>query len=275
MARTPAKQSKSLTARTADKHHLYQMAVQAPDAEVGFVARNFKRLRGRPARTLREDFCGTALSACEWVKVHGQNTAVGIDLCGDTLAWGKANNLSKLSAEQSSRITLLQQDVRNPTGPCKGVDIVLAMNFSYWCFKTRDALRAYFESVRKSMGKEGVFFLDHYGGYDALKEQQERRRQKGFTYVWDQASYNPITGDKVCHIHFEFKNGSKIKNAFTYEWRLWSLPEVTELLTEAGFKDVTVYWEGDDGKGGGNGIFRPSKLGEACACHVSYLSASV
>jgi hypothetical protein len=104
---------------------------------------------------------------------------------------------------------------------------------------------------------------------DRMKEQQERRRQKGFTYVWDQVSYNPITGAKVCHIHFEFKDGTRMNKAFTYEWRLWTLPEITELLTEAGFKNVTVYWEGDDGDGGGSGIFRPSTKGEACACHVS------
>jgi hypothetical protein len=265
---------KALTARTADKHKLYQWAVQAPDAEVGFVSRTFKRLRGRPARTLREDFCGTALSACEWVKFHGQNSAVGVDLCRDTLAWGKANNLAPLTPEQQGRITLLQQDVRTPTRPCLGVDVVLAMNFSYWIFTTRQELRAYFETVRASLGKDGVFFLDHYGGYEAMKEQQERRRQKGFTYVWDQVSYNPITGAKVCHIHFEFKDGTRMNTAFTYEWRLWTLPEITELLTEAGFKNVTVYWEGDDGDGGGSGIFRPSTKGEACACHVSYLSAS-
>ena len=28
------------------------------------------------------------------------------------------------------------------------------------------------------------------------------------------------------------------------------------ILLEAGFQDVEVYWEGDDGSGGGNGIFR-------------------
>jgi len=270
-----ARTKKKLTARTADKHQLYQWAVQEPDAEISFISSNFKRLRGRPAVTLREDFCGTALSACAWVKKRAANTAVGVDLCADTLAWGKAHNLAALTEEQRSRVTLLCQDVRTPTGPCKGVDIALAMNFSYWVFKTRPELLAYFTSVRKSLGKQGVFFLDHYGGYDAFKEEEERRRQKGFTYVWDQASYNPITGDKTCHIHFEFKDGTKLKKAFTYEWRLWTLAEVQELLIEAGFKDVTVYWEGDDDKGGGNGIFRPSRKGEACACHVSYLSACV
>ena len=273
MARRTTSAKPALSARTADRHRLYQLAVQEPDAELAFVASTFKRLRGRPAVTLREDFCGTALSACAWVKRRKDHRAVGVDLCADTLAWGKTHNLAALSPEQQQRVTLVRRDVRTPNAACRGIDVVLAMNFSYWTFKTREGLVAYFRSVRSSLGKGGVFFLDHYGGYEAFKEIEERRRLKGFTYVWDQASYNPITGDKTCHIHFEFKDGTRLRKAFTYEWRLWTLPEIQELLHEAGFKHVHVYWEGDDDKGGGNGIFRPTRRGEACACHVSYLSA--
>ena len=62
--------------------------------------------------------------------------------------------------------------------------------------------------------------------------------------IWDQKAYNPINGDMLCHIHFSFPDGSKIKKAFTYDWRLWTLPEIRELLLEAGFQRATVYWEG-------------------------------
>jgi len=31
--------------------------------------------------------------------------------------------------------------------------------------------------------------------------------------------------------------------AFTYDWRLWSLPEIKELLEEAGYSKVRIYWE--------------------------------
>jgi hypothetical protein len=33
-----------------------------------------------------------------------------------------------------------------------------------------------------------------------------------------------------------------MKAAFTYDFRLWMLPEVIECLYEAGFKDVKVWW---------------------------------
>ncbi len=63
-----------------------------------------------------------------------------------------------------------------------------------------------------------------------------------------------------------------MKNAFTYNWRLWSLPEVAELLSEAGFKP-TIYWEGTDKNGDGNGIFEPATKGTADAGWIAYIVA--
>jgi hypothetical protein len=34
-----------------------------------------------------------------------------------------------------------------------------------------------------------------------------------------------------------------MERAFTYDWRYWTLPELTELLQEAGYRDVRVYWD--------------------------------
>ena len=83
------------------------------------------------------------------------------------------------------------------------------------------------------------------------------------------------TGDVINHIHFRFPDGSKIKEAFTYEWRLWTIPELRELLMEAGFKRVDVYWEGTDEDGEGDGEYSVSTCGEACEGWVSYLVAAV
>jgi len=77
-------------------------------------------------------------------------------------------------------------------------------------------------------------FTDAFGGYDAYRELKEKRKYQGLKYIWEQASYNPIDGNMRCHIHFGFPDGSKLKQAFSYEWRLWGLPELRELLDEAG-----------------------------------------
>jgi hypothetical protein len=94
------------------------------------------------------------------------------------------------------------------------------------------------------MQRDGIFVLDAYGGWESMQPKEEKRRVKGgFTYVWDQNKFDPITHEVVNYIHFEFKDGSKMKKAFEYHWRFWTLPELTELLREAGFSKVDVYWD--------------------------------
>jgi hypothetical protein len=62
--------------------------------------------------------------------------------------------------------------------------------------------------------------------------------------------------------------------AFSYEWRLWSLPEIREVLEEAGFKNVTVWWEGtEEDTGEGDGEFEPAERGEACPGWIAYFTA--
>lgn len=272
-SRLAKKKKVTLTAKNADKHALYQMAVQNPESEIDFVDRTFRRLRSRTASVVREDFCGTAYSACEWVRRRKTNRAVGVDLHAPTLRWGEEHNLSTLTDEQRSRITLLTRDVLDPGPKGRGVDAVLAMNFSWFLMTERLKLVDYFASVRDSLVRDGVFFLDIYGGYESQKEQVERRREKGFKYVWEQAKFNPIDNMQTAYIHFEFKRGPAMKRAFSYTWRLYTVAEARDALLDAGFKTVTVYWEGDDGKGSGNGVFRPQKSGEACASFVSYIVA--
>ena len=128
------------------------------------------------------------------------------------------------------------------------VDIVSACNFSYWVFKTRDKLKKYFKNTYKCLKKDGLFILDAFGGYEAHQELEERTKHKNFTYVWDQHSFNPVTNDLTCFIHFEFKDKSKLNRAFKYEWRLWSLTEIKECLKESGFKSVDFYMQGWDEK---------------------------
>jgi cyclopropane fatty-acyl-phospholipid synthase-like methyltransferase len=259
-------------AERADRHYLYQESVQDVEAEIDFVAETWRDLRSRPAILLREDFCGTANTSCEWVRRDPAHVAIGVDLDDSVLEWGRAHNLAGLSAQQRARIRLLQEDVRD-TRPGLA-DIVIAMNFSYYLFRSRAGLRAYFENVRNGLAQDGIFFLDAYGGYEAPMELEEPRECDGFTYIWEQATFNPIDSCMTCQIHFEFPDKSRLENAFVYHWRLWTLPEITELLTEAGFREVTVYWEGtDEETNEGNGIYTPAEIGDADPGWVCYVVA--
>ncbi len=235
--------SRPSLARQADRHTLYQMSVQDPGFEVEFFKDRYKELRGKKPRAMREDFCGTALLSVEWCKSHPKRTALGVDLCADTLEWGKRHNLRPASTDVRERVTLVNANVLDVSEP--QVDVTCAMNFSYCVFKTRGTLRHYFESVHQGLKEDGIFVLDLLGGTETMSEMEEEREIDGsdVAYIWDQDKFNPITHDMVCHIHFSFPDGSRLNRAFTYEWRLWTLPELRELLQEAGFSRVHVYWE--------------------------------
>jgi SAM-dependent methyltransferase len=273
--KTPSRKKRKpiLTKANSDRHLLYQDAVQCPEAELDFVDRVFKTLRARKPLLLREDFCGTGHTSCEWVRRRPTNTAVGLDLDAPTLAWGLKHNVSTLTPEQRSRLKLLRSNVLTPPKAATNVDAVLAMNFSWWIFHERPLMLEYYKAVRQSLARDGVFFLDICGGWEMMKTHKERRRCRGFTYVWEQSAFNPIDNSTTCKIHFDFKRGPMWKNAFTYHWRVWTLPEVCDMLIEAGFKKPTVYWEGDTASGSGNGVFRPQRKAEDCASFVAFVVA--
>lgn len=270
--RDAKKRKPALTAANADRHDLYEKSVQAVDAEIDFVDATFTALRGRAAANLREDFCGTGNTSCEWVRRRPDNYAIGVDLDEAVMAWGRERHVARLDESARERVVLVNSDVLEIE--TSDQDIVLAMNFSYWIFKEREKLRDYFANVRRSLNDDGVFFLDCFGGYEAFSVMKEHTEYDGYRYTWHQAAYNPITGDYTCHIHFKFEDGSHLKKAFTYEWRLWTLPEIREILSAAGFSNVTVHWQGwDDEEEESSGEFTPAANADADAGWLCYIVA--
>ena len=226
-----------------DRHDLYQKSVQDPETEINLMVEKYQKIRGRAPVSFREDFCGTAFLSVEWCKSNPENTAIGVDLCTETLEWGRQHNLEPAGKDISDRVTLVNANVLDVKEP--QVDISCAFNFSYCIFKDRDTLRGYFEAAHKSLNQDGVFVMDIFGGSDAMDAMEEDREvdEEDFVYIWDQEKFNPVTNEIICNIHFQLADGTRLDQAFRYDWRLWSIPEVTELLKEAGFSAVHVYWE--------------------------------
>ena len=126
-----------------------------------------------------------------------------------------------------------------------------------------------------NLKKDGILLIDAFGGYEAHQELEESTKHNGFTYVWDQSKFNPITNEITCYIHFEFPNGSKIKKAFKYDWRLWSLPEITECLKAVGFKSVDIYMQGwEDEKDEETDDFYKTKTCDADPGWLAYIIAT-
>lgn len=256
-------------ASQADRHLLYQNSVQDAPADAAFLDDEFRRRRNRRPHSLREDFCGTAALSCEFVARHRENTAIGVDLDPDPLAWCREHNLARLGRAEKGRVELIESDVLDIREP--QVDLIAALNFSYWIFDTRDALRRYFEQTRAALAPDGLLFLDAYGGSDCHEEKEYAREEDGFDFVWDQVSFDPISGRMRCAIHYDFPDGSRMRNAFRYSWRFWSLPELRELLAEAGYSKTAILWEGADEDGDGNGEFEEVTEGSADETWIAYL----
>ncbi|MDH3326826.1 MAG: class I SAM-dependent methyltransferase [Gammaproteobacteria bacterium] len=244
MVKRTSKKSSTM-AKMADLHVLYQKSVQSSEFEIGFYDERYREIRGKRKMpmVLREDFCGTALFTKDWCESHPKRRAIGVDLCSDTLKWAMENNIKPAGASVAARIDLLNENVI--TVVTEKVDVICAMNFSFCIFETRELLKSYFANALKGLKDDGLFFCDLMGGTNTIDACEESHEIEGenATYIWEQASYNPIDNHTQCYIHFEFDDGSRIDKAFSYSWRLWTIPELKELLLEAGFKKVQIFWE--------------------------------
>ncbi|MEO5970976.1 MAG: class I SAM-dependent methyltransferase [Bdellovibrionia bacterium] len=275
----------SPTLGTVSKYHLYERSVQSPKEHIDLVELMSNDLREEPARRLREDFCGTFLLSCEWIKRHPANQALGVDLDPEPVQYGRANHASKLTPSQKKRLRLTLADVRTPTSPKS--DLIIVGNFSFFIFQERKTLLQYFRSCLKSLASQGLLILELAGGPGMITKTRERRTLttrsgKKFLYFWDQKSFDPVTRRAKYAIHFKFpppqgrvwnqaqNQANEMKNAFTYDWRLWTIPELRDILIDAGFKKTFVYWETSH-KGEGTGEYTRSESGDNAFSWITYV----
>lgn len=254
-----------------DKYWYYEKSVQNPSNEVSFFNEKFTELRKKTAHTLREDFCGTGSISCEWVKQGPKHQAWGIDLDPEPVEYGKVNHLSKLDPVDQTRMHYILENVLSAKK--EDVDICFAFNFSYFIFKKRKDLLSYFKAVREALNEDGVFFLDLFGGPDSQTEMTDVIEHDHFKYYWECQKFNPIDNSCRFAIHFKRKGEKKREDAFVYEWRMWGMAELRDILKEAGFTKTVAYWEGDDGDGGGDGEFYAAEEAENCDAWVTYIAA--
>lgn len=262
---------RGLSKKFFDKYYFYKKSVQDPKGDVEFFLKAFEEVKGKKPKSLCEDFCGTFLICCEWVKMNKNHTAVGVDLDEEPIKYGMKNHFSSLSHSEKKRIKIKQTNVLNRR--LSKTDIVAASNFSYFIFKKREGLREYFENCYRRLNSGGVFICDIFGGSQCCEPNEEETEFDGWSYYWDQDTFDPVTGESMFYIHFKPKGQKKREKVFKYDWRMWSIPEVRELLEEVGFKKTHVYWEGTTDDGEGDGDFTRSESGEFCESWIAYIAA--
>lgn len=224
-----------------DRFALYELCVQAParDARVLEAILGTSEGKGGAGPVLGEDFCGTAALSRAWADLHQANTAVAVDHDAATLA----------RAGGHGRVRLVRADVLRVREP---VDLIAVLNFSIGELHARPALVRYFSHARRRLRKGGALVCDIYGGSDAFLTGVLEQTFKGpggekIRYRWEQRTADPLTARVVNAMHFEVRpraRGAPIRrwpDAFTYDWRLWSVPELRDAMLEAGFAEVQVY----------------------------------
>ncbi len=247
---------------------LYEAAVTNPGPLAKFLA----AVHGHAPRTLGEDFSGSAALARAWTRLGPAMKAIAVDR--DAAALAHHPPLARLTTRACDVMAVRTK-----------ADIIAATNFPVLYWHTRAALTAYLRHVRTRLKARGVFVADLYGGPGALTIG---RRTNTFAlaggarlrYTWHQQRADPLTARVFNAIHFRITRPGAapvVHNAaFTYDWRLWSIPELRDAMLEAGFRSVDVY----DRLGGavdhlGNLYVRPAAEHEMDADWVAYVAARI
>jgi len=268
----PALTPRQRAAKRLPSDVLYEISVQEPEPELDFLQQVYRERNGRLPQLIREDFSGSAFNSATWVARRAGNTAIAVDLDKRALLTHSKRHTASLTPEQRTNLRLVHANVLDESlVKAAKSQVILALNFSYWIFRTRVQLLDYCRKARAALQPGGVLIMDFFGGSDALVELEERKRRPGFTYVWEQQRYNPITGDYRCAIHFDFADGTRRRNCFVYPWRLWTIPELRDVLADAGFARTDVYLEKEDRKGNGTGKWARTLSAPADRCFLAYL----
>ena len=216
---------------TLDRFDLYELAVTNAGPLAAMLHGAWAGTTRRPV--LREDFSGSGALARAWADRFG--TAIAVDR--------DAAPLKACAARGGVRVERLRQDVRR----CRRkADVIAATNFAMGYWHARADLIAYLRLVVTCLKRGGIFCCDLYGGSDAFTTGTRTKRLRGpkgerVEYRWQQVEATPQTGLVRNAIHFRVDGGPLLRDAFTYHWRLWSIPEMTDAMREAGFAEALVF----------------------------------
>lgn len=257
-----------------DTLELYRWAVQDPETHVVVLRTMYKRLLpgGNPV-ILREDFAGTCAESVAWVALKPGRRAIAIDLDGPTLDWAQRRAIRLLGARVAD-FGFVRGDVRTVGPPdVPHADIISVLNFSILYQRDKEELRSYLRHAVNGLAPDGILVLNLFGGAATIRPGTTRHRVTPqprlpsespippFDYLWEVRSYDPASERLDCRIHFAVPDPStperthEVRDAFRYDFRLWSVHELIEACAQAGFSDVQVWRHTYDPSKGAFGVF--------------------
>ncbi len=212
--------------------------MQDPPREAAFL----RAVHSGDPTLLAEDFSGPASICRAWIGMHDSHEAIATDLDAEPLE----HALRRLGeAHGPAAIERLQVQCRDVLEAEGTPDIIAALNFAMGELHQRSRLVTYLRHAQFRLRAGGVLVVDTYGGADAFEPGVTPctvETQYGeLLYEWEQTEANPFTARVRNAMHFTLPGGEVQRNAFEYDWRLWSVPELREAMREAGFARTQVY----------------------------------
>lgn len=214
-----------------DRYDLYEMAV----TDGPRTARFLEAVHAGEPRLLREDFCGSGALARAWASLSPEHRAVCVDSEQEPITALRA----RLPQDLAGRVVVRCADVLDADDRA---DLIAGLNFPAGYFHDRPSLLDYLRRSRARLNAGGVMVLDVYAGAHAFALcDVERELPNGVVYTWEQREANPLNGRVLNAMHFRLPDGRVVRDAFLYDWRLWSAPELADAMLEAGFARVDMY----------------------------------
>lgn len=227
---------------TDNIYDLYINGFQSPKEVAELVDKLFnknKRKRKPYPEALREDFCGTAANCRAWLDKGirgGEDRALGVDIDKEVINYAERTF-------GTDELILAQNDAVHLEGKA---DVVLCLNSSLFYFHDRESLLDYLFRCRRRVDPGGLVLFEVYDGAAARETGSDVIHFEGGKAIWVQECFNNISGMSQCRIDIHPENGQPITNAFQYDFRLWTIPEILDALTETGFHNREVLPIGDD-----------------------------
>lgn len=214
-----------------NRFDLYELCVTEPNRLARFIV----AAHGQQPRILREDFSGTGALARAWPTIVHGGRAVAVDADPRPLARANAPGVRTVHAD------VLKARAK--------ADVIAATNFPLGYWHTRRELVAYLRLSLARLRPHGVFVADTYGGSDTWRTGRVTQRLRGprgerVAYTWEQRRADPFTARVLDVLSFRVTAAGRTRtfsDAFVYDWRLWSVPELRDAMIEAGFRVVDVY----------------------------------
>jgi len=102
-------------------------------------------------------------------------------------------------------------------------------------------LVAYLKRCREALNDDGILLCDLFGGFMAMRKCNKVRQHGKIRYVLEHEAFDLITNITRIFLHFRLEDGSWLKKAFEYPFRLWTIADIREGMELAGFKKTEVY----------------------------------